>query len=410
VLFTLEVLPAAEGDCLLLHWGARIMALIDGGPARTYAETLRPRLEVIRERLGLETLELALVMVSHVDNDHIVGVRKLFFDLRDEHVREAPESDRPFRVGRLWHNTFSDLLGVPEGLALQGADGVAALQAALAAVPPDQAVEEEGLDLALVLAGHSEGRALRDAYKILLDANRVTRLNSPFRADQSGLITTDSVAVPGAIAGLGFKIIGPRRADVLKLKTDFDRFLVEKGLDAAAALAAVAAAKDNSPTNLSSIVCLFEFGGKRVLLTGDALGEKIVEGCADAGLLSDGGLQVEILKVPHHGSARNVSRDFFKTVTANSYVFSGDGKHGNPDRTTIEWLVESRARDAFFEMVFTYPVAEIDERRRRHHKHEWRPEHDAIGAYLKAQASAGAAFTWSEGARTLDLGDELVTW
>jgi hypothetical protein len=41
-------------------------------------------------------------------------------------------------------------------------------------------------------------------------------------------------------------------------------------------------------------------------------------------------MHVDILKGPHHGSNRNVERIFFKRITADHYVFSGNGEHGNP--------------------------------------------------------------------------------
>ena len=61
MLFTLEALPAEEGDCLLLHWGTREkpkIALIDGGPGRVYENDLRPRLEELVTNLGVAQLPL----------------------------------------------------------------------------------------------------------------------------------------------------------------------------------------------------------------------------------------------------------------------------------------------------------------------------------------------------------------
>ena len=46
MILTLEPLPAKEGDCLLLHWGTKAapkLAVIDGGPARVYEDSLEPR-------------------------------------------------------------------------------------------------------------------------------------------------------------------------------------------------------------------------------------------------------------------------------------------------------------------------------------------------------------------------------
>ncbi|MCO5214404.1 MAG: hypothetical protein M9936_32285, partial [Caldilinea sp.] len=45
------------------------------------------------------------------------------------------------------------------------------------------------------------------------------------------------------------------------------------------------------------------------------------------------------MKVPHHGSARNTSPDFFRRITADVYVLCADGKNDNPDYQALEWLV-----------------------------------------------------------------------
>jgi hypothetical protein len=49
-----------------------------------------------------------------------------------------------------------------------------------------------------------------------------------------------------------------------------------------------------------------------------------------------------VLKVPHHGSEYNMTRDFAKRITADHYIFCANGSHGNPDLETIEVLVDSR--------------------------------------------------------------------
>ena len=56
----------------------------------------------------------------------------------------------------------------------------------------------------------------------------------------------------------------------------------------------------------SSIVCLVKFGDKSILLTGDARGDKVLNGLTQANLFENGKLKIDILKVPRHGSARNL--------------------------------------------------------------------------------------------------------
>jgi len=101
---------------------------------------------------------------------------------------------------------------------------------------------------------------------------------------------------------------------------------------------------------LSSIVCVVEFGGKRILLTGDGRCDDILDGLSANGLLDESGkAHFDILKMPHHGSDANMKPDFLLTVTADHYVISADGKHHNPDRTTLDMMAENiRSRTIHF--------------------------------------------------------------
>jgi hypothetical protein len=78
------------------------------------------------------------------------------------------------------------------------------------------------------------------------------------------------------------------------------------------------------------------------------------------GILRTGGtMHVDLLKVPHHGSANNLDHNFFERITADHYVFSGDGEHGNPEREALQMLLDVRG-DAPYTVHLTYPIAEID--------------------------------------------------
>jgi hypothetical protein len=107
-----------------------------------------------------------------------------------------------------------------------------------------------------------------------------------------------------------------------------------------------------------------------MLLTGDARGDKVLEGLEHIGLMKKGGtLTVDILKVPHHGSSNNLDADFFERIAARHYVFSGDGEHGNPERETMEMLLSARG-DKPLDIHLTYSIEEIDTNR----EIDWRKE------------------------------------
>lgn len=64
----------------------------------------------------------------------------------------------------------------------------------------------------------------------------------------------------------------------------------------------------------------------------------------NAMLDENGKFPVDVLKVPHHGSDRNTSPEFFETVTANYYIISANGRDDNPSLSTLKWILESGKR------------------------------------------------------------------
>jgi hypothetical protein len=170
--------------------------------------------------------------------------------------------------------------------------------------------------------------------------------------------------------GLSFTVVGPMLPELKKLHEKHQAWLKELEKAGKTPEDVLSDYVDKSVPNLSSVVVLAEVGGKRILLTGDARGDKILEGLELAGLVEQGGtLEVDVLKVPHHGSSNNLDDDFFERITARHYVFSGNGEHGNPERESLEMLLNARG-DEDYTIHLTYPVEEIDSGR----KQDWEKE------------------------------------
>jgi glyoxylase-like metal-dependent hydrolase (beta-lactamase superfamily II) len=107
MIFTLEVLNAKWGDCLLLHVGdpeSLDRVLIDGGPAGVYRSVLRPRLdELAARRTEGGPLPIRLAMVSHLDADHITGLLDM---ARDLDQRREDREELPYEIDGLWLNSL----------------------------------------------------------------------------------------------------------------------------------------------------------------------------------------------------------------------------------------------------------------------------------------------------------------
>jgi beta-lactamase superfamily II metal-dependent hydrolase len=359
-----EFLPAFKGDCFLIHAGTStkpVLILVDGGPAGTFKRHLRPRLMQLREERGLDDftpLVIDLVIVSHVDDDHVNGLIELFREMFDDARAGNPPK---FEVRGLWHNSFDEVIGTDQVGVEVAQFGAASLAPLIA-----DAEEQKVFDAGLILQSIAQGHELRD---LAMSAE----LNIPLNEGFSGLIkTTNGKLTKRKVGGITFTVIGPRTAELAELQKKHDEWLKaqkKKGqkIEPGSLLQSLT---DKSVANLSSIVLMAEKGGRKVLLTGDARSDFIIAGLEEIGLLKKGKtLDVAVLKMPHHGSDRNVDEDFLGRVAAPQYLFTGNGEHGNPERATFEMLAKARPGKAM-EFYLTYPIAEIDSERKHEHDHE----------------------------------------
>lgn len=334
-MFELEALQARHGDSLLLHYGTKTkprLIVIDGGPSSVYAKSLRPALAALKTERG-GALDIRLLMVSHLDDDHIGGLIRLVRELVQQREELREES---WNIETIWNNAFDDL--VQNQPALGGATAAAAAASIASSLP-------QGLEWSeAVFASVGQGRTFRDT------ANGLAKVNSPFK----DLVKSRKKAISMG-GGLSFIVVAPSEERLAELQDAWNKEiekLRKKGkLDAESA-----AYLDKSAYNLSSIVVLAKSKGKTMLLTGDARGDYILESLEDVGLLKKKkSMKVDVLKMPHHGSHHNVDKDFFERIIADHYVFSGDGNHDNPEPDCVEMLINARGDDEYT-MHFTYAV------------------------------------------------------
>jgi hypothetical protein len=347
-MFDLHVVQALYGDCLLLEYGDERQPhflLVDGGPATVYLEHLRPLLLAIAGRGG----RLDQVVLTHADDDHVIGLVDLFAELR---LGQTQGQASLIPVDAVWMNSFAFDAAVAPSLAhivipnlpQPAAAAVDDAEPGIRTSPPAPlrplAAVEDAEHLA-PLYGVAEGMDMRE-----LLARLQLPVNHGFPGD---LVTLDAAPPELALHGLNITLVGPAKANIDRLRREWQAWLAaHRPPEGAQALPDAAEnydrkiSPDQSIPNRSSIMFVAEYGGRRVLLTGDGRGSDVVRGLVRRGLMAkDGVYHVDVMKVPHHGSARNASRKFFSQVTADVYVLSANGKDGNPDMPTLAWMVQA---------------------------------------------------------------------
>ncbi|HEY2907192.1 MAG TPA: hypothetical protein VGJ29_14920 [Vicinamibacterales bacterium] len=330
--FALEAMQAHDGDCLLLHYepaGAPpVRVLLDGGSQMIFQSVLKPRIDQLR---GQGPLDLRMAIVSHIDADHITGILDLFKALSE---MQDDGKELFCRIRTLWHNAFADVHG----------DTPASVESGAVSASIDGRIVP-GLDdeTQAVVASVPQGNQLR---------GYATRLAIPINEGAGGpiLLAPEQGRLTVNVAdGLTFTVLAPHKAQIDRLEQEWNK---AKAAHPAEPAAQAADYLNNTVPNMSSVVVLATAVAgagteKRMLLTGDARGDVILDALGAAGISDNGRCHFDLLKVQHHASSHSTTQDFFERVTADHYVISGNGKDGNPHPDALRWLSNARHGQPF---------------------------------------------------------------
>ena len=355
----LTVFQSEKGDCLLLtSQNGRRRILVDGGMRASYQAFVAPALGT----LASAAEQLDLVYVSHIDQDHIAGVLQLMDDVVAWRVHDfqvananpthpAPQSPRPPAVKEIWHNAFHEQVG-------ENAGAIGDLLAATAQRELATSIPE----------------AIKLSRRISADQLDIP-LNKRFQGQLAFVRIDDTPPPPIRLDPLRICVIGPFEEDLDRLRQHWNTWLTDhqeqlakiqkKALQDAERLGTndvrtllelqIAQAQELgdrtkvTPPNLASLMLLVVERGKTLLLTGDGHATDILKGLKFHGKLdADGRIHLNVLKVQHHGSEHNIDEHFVSKVTADHYIFCGNGEHENPDVRVVEAIIDSRIGNVAF--------------------------------------------------------------
>jgi hypothetical protein len=314
--FEIEMLPARQGDALWLEYGDPAhprRALIDAGTPETW-DALRARIAA----LDPGDRHFELLIVSHIDKDHIGGVLPLLED-----------TTLGVTFGDVWFNGFRHLPSTTE---------------------PMGPIEGERLTTLLVDGHHHWNHAF----------------------DEKAVVVPGEGALPikQLDGGLQLTVLSPGAEQLAKLRPVWEPLVREHGLDptvpatppdplppeieslgtpSVEELANKKFKADSAEANGSSIVVLAEFEGHRALLCADGFPVVIrawVEGLLDGAER----LPLDAFKLPHHGSRANINLELLRRVSAPLHLISSDGtatRHPNPEAIARTIVTQDHPRLRF---------------------------------------------------------------
>lgn len=348
-MFELEMFPARDGDALVLSWGdenrPRRM-LIDAG-----RESAWPAIKKAYKDLPADQRLFELLVVTHVDADHIAGVLKMLGD-----------TERTIGFRQVWFNAYHHLVG--GSYSTFGPDQGEALSDILRHKPeswntdfghhavvieddePLPVVTIEGLKITLLSPTRAKLQALAPVWKRTVGAERLGR------ADDAERELPPAPQIPE-----GYQAFGSR-PDV-------------------AALAASPASEDSAPANGSSIAFSAEFEGKRILLAADAH-FRVLTGSLLA--LPAAERRFDLVKLSHHGSQGNLSRPLLDAIDASRFAVSTDGSHhDHPDPEAIARIIQWLTGQKQFYFNYRHSEAAMWADPDLQRDHDYRCEYPADG-------------------------------
>lgn len=310
----IKFLQAFNGDSIWISFIENDMPrniLIDGGIGNTYKSTTNVKGDFYRviEKIREYGQFIDLLVLTHFDDDHIGGILRW--------LNKDKEASK--LIKKVWFNSGKEIAKRFESdeskdLDIEIIEGVDDFHTS-----PAQGIKFE--------------KYLRD--NDLWDGTIIEQGSKP------------------NLFGLKFKILSPNSEKLDKLlklyETQMDYFTSGGEYDFQISLKdfideesqpGFKFKEDTSVANGSSIAFIMEYEDKSFLFLADAHPSVVIEGLNKFGYNKDNPLNLELMKISHHGSMYNTNKELLKIIKTSNYLISSNAtKHGLPNKRTIARII-----------------------------------------------------------------------
>jgi beta-lactamase superfamily II metal-dependent hydrolase len=317
-----EFFEAGCGDSILVSTSEGTNILIDGGVAKTYKKKISSSLDKLYSSLDL-------VVVTHIDTDHICGIIELLND-----------TSRRDMIDELWFNTASETMTV---------------------------INNSGNEVA---GGH--GNFL---FRFMKD-NKTPHKNNIYVKEN----LNDNIFYFGKDKDIKLTLLSPTKDSLKELRDNWNEDDVLKKCQGGDATVGGSTpledrryiddlyklykdkkikfgGKDTFRNN-SSIAFILTYEDKNFLFLGDANIDIINSSLKTLGYSEkeENRLKVEFIKLSHHGSKKNINNEFLNLVKTDTFVVFTNGLHGSkyrhPDKESLMLILKHEKRAEYIKFLF----------------------------------------------------------
>jgi beta-lactamase superfamily II metal-dependent hydrolase len=301
-------LKAYHGDCILIKTydsnENEFIILIDGGTAMTFDYHLSKELKHLKK--------IDLLVLTHIDSDHISGLIKFIKNSLFEKIE----------IKKYWINALN-LLRIATGDKISYNQGKTFEELLLDKNELSEKWDEEiYFDSKLTLPSFMTAEIFSPTKEILDTLYEKWPILSKEITNKLTKVLTSG--------GAKSQIDRGSLTDLSK-----ESFKPNKSLTA-------------DIVNSSSIAFVLKLLDCSILLLGDSRAEVIVESLIKIGITNDNPLEVDYVKISHHGSINNTSCELLDLIKCDNFIIStngGNSSHKHPDREVIARIIHHPKRN-----------------------------------------------------------------
>lgn len=359
----IEAFPASYGESILVTLGndKKMNILIDSGFASTYRDYIKDRLQL----LSNDNQKLDLFVLTHFDADHIRGGIELFKE------NSTYEDSNIIKIEEVWMNMLRHIEF--ENLNIELSDKEKrALKSIARKKYPEELYTRYIKDIS-----STESISLS---KLVSDGGY--KINKSF--DNKVIMTNKENNVINLDIGVKVTLLSPNEQKVNILKEfwkkelltiglkdkicnneefseAFEKFLVNVIPHMRNAILKNCSKKkdiiesimeqdifdeDSDEVNGSSIAFILEYENKRIMFLGDCHPSVIEKELKKMGFDENNKIKIDLMKISHHGSKGNTSRDLLKIIDCNKFLICTNGKRFNhPDKEVLARIIANKTNE-----------------------------------------------------------------
>lgn len=370
--FEITMFEAGNGDSFLIRCTGESTTniLVDFGYSNTYKKHIENHLI----NMGKNKEKIDLIIVTHIDQDHISGGIRFFED------NGFADDPRIIEVDEVWHNSYRHLeMGTTDKMLTEKerkyiiGNSIVIEKNRETTVIDTSGKQGSRLAANLNYRGYNwnssfKGQAISYKGKEPIYINEEVKITvlSPTIKELKNLKREwkKELKIKFPTIELNNDIIFDDAVECVSLMRN-TKHILNSSRDTSKSinlerLANTMFEEDSDEINASSITCIIEFMGKKILFLGDSASSLVEAQLKKIYCETNLPIIFDAIKVSHHGSANNTRTELLDIIDSDHYFISTNGStHGHPDIETIAKIVTREKSAGNRNIYFTNKISKL---------------------------------------------------